>query len=240
VPRRSATFPSETALRLVADVAGPGAPPALSRELTTWVGGSSRMRAFVDANRSKIRRKLREARDADAQRDVRAELLAAARLLGDRRLELAYEAAGTGRGGPDFAVTFRSVTRFNVEVTRRRGPGDAAAVGDAVLGKLRQLPPSIPNVVVVAVDRPVAADEVRAAVITLRAHADARDPATLGRAGAADPKTFYDRFLRLAAIVAWAEEAPATGERSAAWINPSARIPLDRAAVAAIAAALAG
>ena len=38
-------------------------------------------------------------------------------------------------------------------------------------------------------------------------------------------------------MIAWAEAAPA-GERAAAWVNPSARIPLDRAALAAIAASL--
>jgi hypothetical protein len=231
--------PPETARRFVAAIVGPGAPAAVSNELAAWVGGSNHMRRFVDANGAKVRRKLREARDVDAQRDVRAELLVAACLLADRRFELAYEAAGASRAGPDFVVTFRGVSRFNVEVTRRRGAADAAAIADAVLAKLRQLPPSVPNVLVVAVERQIDPEEVRAAMAALRARADARDAAVLARAGAAHPKAFYERFLRLAAIVAWAESAPQPEERAATWLNPSARIALDRAAIAAVTRALA-
>src|SRR3954447_8281227 len=195
VPRASRTRPAERSVRLVADVLGAGARGDIASELVSWVDGSTRMARFVEANASKIRRKVREARDAETRRDLRVELLAAARLLGDRRLELAYEASGSGRAGPDFAVTFRGVTRCNVEVTRRRGAVDAAAVGDTVLGKLRQLPPSVPNVLVVAVDRAVDAPEVNDAMVALRARVDARHPATLSRAGAADPRSFYERYL---------------------------------------------
>ncbi len=231
--------PTGSAVRLVADSLGPGVPPAVATELAGWVTGSTRMRRFVEANAPKIRRKLREARDADSRRDVRAELLAAARLLADRRIELAYEAAGVARGGPDFAITFRGVSRFNLEVTRRRGSADVAGVADALLGKLRQLPPSVPNVLVVAVDQPVAGDELRVAILALRSRVDARDPATLARAGAADPRAFYERFLRLAAVVAWTETTPGGTPIAVPWLNPSARIVLDRAAIAAVTAALA-
>jgi hypothetical protein len=208
------------------------------QELLAWVDGSTRMRRFVEANAPKIGRKVREARDQETQRDLRAELLAAARLLADRRFELVYEAAGAGKGGPDFAVTFRASVRFNVEVTRRRGAADPAAVAEAVLAKLRQLPPSIPNVLVIAFDGPLDADEINAAIVALRTLVDARDAATLARAGAADPRAFYDRFLRLAGILAWAESA-APDDRAATWASPSARIPLDRAALNAVRVALA-
>jgi hypothetical protein len=230
---------SERSVRLVAELAGAGAPGGLAAELLACVDGSAPMRRFVEANATKIRRKLREARDVETQRDLRAELLAAARLLADRRIEIAYEASGTGRAGPDFSVSFRGVIRCNVEVTRRRGAADAAAIGDVVLAKLRQLPPSIPNVLVVAVEQAPREHELNAALVSLRAHVDARDAATLARAGAADPRAFYDRFLRLAAVIAWAETAP-PGARAVAWVNPSARIPLDRAAGNAIRAAFAG
>jgi hypothetical protein len=237
VPQPRRAPPSATALRVVDSVAGPGVAPALAQELVAWVDGSARMRRFVEANAPKVRRKLREARELATQRDVRAELLAATRLLGDRRFELAYEATGAGRGGPDFGVTFRAVTRFNVEVTRRRGAADAGGVVEAVLAKLRQLPPSIPNVLVVAVDAPVDGEALGAAMLGLRARADARDAALLARAGVTDPKGFYERFLRLAAVIAWAEAA-APPERATSWTNPSARIVLDRVAIAAVAAAL--
>jgi hypothetical protein len=223
--------------RLVAELAdaapAPGLLDGLVDELLARAAGSTRFRAFLEGNRSKVRRKVREARDPDAVLDLRAELLVAARLLDDRRLELAFEATGTGRAGPDFGVTFRGVTRLSVEVTRRRGAGDAGAVVDAVLAKLRQLPPSMPNVVVVAVDRGIAAEDLAAAIRALRARVDARDPLTLTRANAERTRDFYDRFLRLAAVVAWSEAAPPTA-RAIAWVNPSARIALPRAALAAV------
>jgi hypothetical protein len=222
----------------VASVAGPSAPAALARELVGWVDRSAGMRRFVGANAPKIRRKLREARDDETARDLRTELLAAALLLADRRIELAYEAAGAARGGPDFAVTFRGGTAFNVEVTRRRGPADTATVADAVLAKLRQLPPSVPNVLVVALERPIDTRAVNEAMVALRARVDARDPVVLARAGAREPRAFYDRYLRLAAVIAWSE-AGTPGERVAAWPNPSARIVLDAAALRAVATTLA-
>jgi hypothetical protein len=238
VPNRRSGAPAETSIRLVADVAGPGAPAAIAAELAAWVDASTRMRRFVEANGRKIRRKLREARDPETQRDVRAELLVAARLLGDRRIDIGYEVAGQGRGGPDFTVAVRGATQCNVEVTRRRGAADAAGIAEAVLAKLRQLPPSVPNVLVVGLEHPLTAPEINAAMLGVRARADIRDSATLARAGVRDPRGFYDRFLRLAAVIAWAEAADSP-LRATAWANPSARIRLDRVALRAITAALA-
>ena len=159
------------------------------------------------------------------------------RLLSDRRMDLAFEAYGSRVAGPDFTVTFRGVTRFNVEVTRRRGAADGAAVADAVVTKLRQLPPSIANVLVVVVDRPVAVADVDDAIRTLRASVDARHPATLARVRAADPRAFYERFLRLAGVIAFADEGP-DGPRAAVWPNPSATIALDPTTIRAVVRAL--
>jgi hypothetical protein len=227
-----------SAARLAADVGGDLAPE-LGDELEAWIASSGRFRAFVEANRPKIRRKLREAADPETVRDTRAELLVAARLLADRRIELAFEAYGARAAGPDFTVTFRGVTRFNVEVTRRRGAADGQAVADAVVTKLRQLPPSIANVLVVAADRPVAEADIAGSIHALRARVDARDPATLARAGATSPRDFYDRFLRLNAVVVWAEDAPGP-DRVVAWQDPSARIALERKALFAVVGSLNG
>ena len=129
-----------------------GADDELAEELVGWLASSRRFRAFADAHRDKIRKKLRSATDADARRDVRAELLVAHRLLADRRIELAFEADGSGKGGPDFSVALHSGRRCNVEVTRLRSlPTDKALAG-TVLAKLRQLPPSAPNILVIAVE----------------------------------------------------------------------------------------
>ncbi len=99
----------------------------VAEEVVGWLAESRRFRAFAEAHRDKIRKKLRGARDADARRDVRAELRVAHLLLADRRIELAFEAYGSGKPGPDFTVTFRGERAFNLEVTRLRRAGDTPA-----------------------------------------------------------------------------------------------------------------
>ena len=86
--------PVTTAARLAADVAGDLAPELVA-ELEAWIASSGRVRAFVEANRTKIRHKLRGAADPEGLRDARAELLVAVRLLSDRRIDLAFEAYGS-------------------------------------------------------------------------------------------------------------------------------------------------
>ena len=76
-----------------------------------WLSGSKRFRAFAEAHRDKIRKKLRGAADAEARRDVRAELRVAHLLLADRHIELAFEAYGSTNRGPDFTVAYRGERR---------------------------------------------------------------------------------------------------------------------------------
>jgi hypothetical protein len=72
----------------------------MAAELLGWLAGAPRFRAFAEAHRDKMWKKLRRASDAEALRDVRAELRAAHLLLADRRIELAFEAYGRGRSDP--------------------------------------------------------------------------------------------------------------------------------------------
>lgn len=125
---------------------------SMAEEVAAWLARSRRFRAFAEANREKIRKKLRGATDADARRDVRAELHAAHLMLADRRIELTFEAYGSGKPGPDFTVAYRGARSFNLEVTRVRRTPDAASHGGPLLAKLRQLPPSTPNALVVAIE----------------------------------------------------------------------------------------
>jgi hypothetical protein len=214
---------------------GPGV--ALAPELATWLAGSPRFAAFMAAHRSKVRKKLRGAVDEAAVRDVRTELAAARALLADRRFELAFEAYGRS-GGPDFTVAYRGGRPFNIEVTRMRRQPDAVAIAGVVLGKLRQLPPSVANLLLVAVDNGAASDaDVGTAVRTLRAHADAKDEAYFAFRGIAGTRAFYDRFLRLAGVVIWSESAAGV-QRAAAWTNGSARIAVPDATMRALLASL--
>jgi hypothetical protein len=93
-----------------------GLQDAISEELTGWLAGSARFRSFAEVHRDKIRKKLRTAADAEALRDVRAELQAARLLLVDPRIELAFEAYGSGKVGPDLTVIYRGRRSFNLEV----------------------------------------------------------------------------------------------------------------------------
>jgi hypothetical protein len=224
------------ATRLVDELLGGAAHP-LAGELGGWFEDRGRFRAWAEANGPKIRKKVRGAgTDPGSLEDLRAELAVAWRLLADRRMDVAFEAYGSGRGGPDFTVTYRATTRFNVEVTRLRGEPDGDALASVVLGKLRQLPPSVANVLVLAVGRPVDGDAMATAVAALRSAADAREARILARAGVVSSRAFYDRFLRLGAAIAWSDAAPAPS--AAAWPNPGARISVPPPALRALTQAL--
>ena len=236
-----AVSPSGTAVERLARYLHDREPEdPLAIELATWLESSPRFRAFADTYRDKIRKKLHGAGDAEAVRDVRAELQVARLLLAERRFEVAFEAYGAGRAGPDLTVTFRAGRRFNVEVTRLRRVPDPTAVGAAVLAKLHQLPPSVPNAVVLAIDGMAADDvDIAAATQALRARADAKDEAWFSRRGFDGTRGFYERYLRLGAVFAWNELAD--GERRAAlWTNRSARIALPEPAARACLGCLQG
>jgi hypothetical protein len=225
-----ATNAETTVERLARDLLDPASEDPLADELAGWLAGSRRFRAFADAHRDKIRKKLRGAVDAEARLDLRAELRTAHLLLAEPRIELAFEAYGSGKVGPDFTITFRGERSFNLEVTRLHGSPGAAVYGGPLLAKLRQLPPSAPNVVLVAVEGDSAeAFDVAAATRSLRARADAKDEAFFTARGFDGPRGFYQRYLRLGAVLVWCEGAAGDG-RAALWSNRSARIAVSERA----------
>src|SRR5438874_4941154 len=119
--------------------------PGFQSELARWLEGSPRFRAFITTNQDKVRKKLTTPDDEEHRLDVRAELLVAYLILSDRRFEVAFEAYGARRLGPDLTVSFRTNQRFNLEVTRLRTLTDSNAAAaersaNVIAGKLRQLP----------------------------------------------------------------------------------------------------
>lgn len=225
--------------RLVLDLFDRRPDDPFAAELLGWLAASARFRAFVEANRDKIRKKVRTAGDTESMRDVRAELHAARLLLEDRRIQLVFEAYGSQAGGPDFTVSFRGTRSFNLEVTRLRKPPATADAGGPLLAKVRQLPPSVPNVVVIAVDgRDATALDVDAATRALRARADARDERFFARGGFEGRRGFYERYLRLGAVLVWAEGGGTGEARAISWVNRSARIALPERALRACLACL--
>jgi hypothetical protein len=217
---------------------GTAATP-LAEELAGWLAASARYRAFVEANRDKIRKKLRTTPDPEARRDVRAELLTARLLVADRRIELGFETYGSGKVGPDFTVVFPGERSFNLEVTRpRRAP--EAGFESQLLAKLRQLPAGAPNAVLLTIEGGrVEAADVDGAVHTLRRLADRRDDLFFTGRGFEGARGFYDRFLRLGGVFLFGEAG--VGEaRAALWVNRSARIVLPERPARACLAALRG
>ncbi len=211
-----ATAPDTAAERLALELSGGSAADTTTEEIATWLADSRRFRAFAEAHRDKIRKKLRGATDDDARRDVRAELAVAHRLLADRRVDLAFEAYGSGKPGPDFTVTYRERRSFNLEVTRPHRPPDAASYAGPLLAKLRQLPPSAPNAVLLAIEGVSAeAFDVAAATRALRARADAKDEDFFTHRGLAGTRGFYERYLRLGAVLVWCEDAYRRGTSGA-------------------------
>jgi hypothetical protein len=207
---------------------------AMADELTAGLAESRRYRAFVETNRDKIRKKLRGAADDDARRDVRAELRVAQLLLADRRIELAFESYGSSTGGPDFLVTFRAHVVFNLEVTRRRPGSRSGADGGAILAKLRQLPPSVANVLLVAAegDRAERLD-IASAIRSLQARAETGDDRFFAERGLEGTRGFHQRYRRLGAVIGWFE-ARSGDARVIRWTNRSARIPLPEPAALAV------
>ena len=126
-------------------------------------------------------------------------------------------------------------------MTRLHRDPHVAPYGGPLLAKLRQLPPSAPNVVAVAIDGDRAdAFDIESATRALRQRADAKDDAFFTSRGLDGSRGFYARYLRLGAVIAWADSA-AHESRVVLWTNRSARIAVpDRAARAVLACLRAG
>ena len=228
------TAPRTAVAQLAGYLLDGGRQDAIAEELTGWLAGSARFRSFAEVHRDKIRKKLRTAADTEALRDVRTELQAARLLLGDPRIDLAFEAYGSGKGGPDLTVSRRGRRSFNLEVTRLRRVPDPTDFGPPLLAKLRQLPPSVPNAVLVAIEGSSAeALDVAGATKALRSLADAKDEIFFARRGVAGSRGFYERYLRLGGVLVWCEGSVGDA-RAALWINRSARIPLPERDIRAV------
>ncbi len=114
-----------------------GKKSALYPELESWLRSSRRFREFATRNRTKIRAKLKNVQNEGVMKDLRAELETVALLLGSERFSVEYEKyAALKQRGPDFTVTFKTHTPFNVEVRRLRRVELDEDANDAWIGKL--------------------------------------------------------------------------------------------------------
>lgn len=201
-----------------------GRDRALYDEFAEWARESRRFRAFAVTYQSKIRAKLRNARDDGGMSDLRAELAAAARLLRDDRFTLEYEKyLADRRRGPDLTVTFRGHTPFNVEVRRFRAePDEDAAARHARLAavlcdKVGQMPPSIVNLLWLDDEGELEIAGVEETAAALRRAAERKDEAAFTRRGFESAADFLRQFARLGGVA-----LPRPGEVDL-WLNPTAR-----------------
>ena len=198
---------------------------ALRAEFDGWLRGSRRFAAFAETYRGKIRAKLRHAQDADGLRDVRAELEVAALLLGEERFAIEYEKyAAAKQRGPDFTVTFKTHTPFNVEVRRLRAAetdadpeARAARLVYVLVDKVKQMPPSFVNLLWLSAEGQIAEADVPAAATTLRQLAERKADDFFTRRGYESASDFQRAYVRLSGVIwRW------TGE-PVVWLNPLAR-----------------
>lgn len=187
--------------------------------LAGWYAGlldsSPPLRAFTAANAAKIRKKARQAADAETQRDLCCELAVAA-ALADRRSPLSYEPlAAEGRRGPDFLLRHKGHTEVYVEVSRlrparsqERDPDERLAA--VLCGKLGQLAPGSANLLVVVSDAdPYSAAQVGATLQGLRRRAGAGDDAYFAFRGLAGARALQQLLPRLSGVLVAAPGAPA-------------------------------
>lgn len=183
-------------------------------------------RAFAITYQAKLRSKLKRVSDEGGMQDLRAEIETAALLLREERFTLEYEKyAALKQRGPDFTITFKTHTLFNVEVRRiRRVEWDEehAEAGTnkliAVLcEKLGQLPPSIVNLLWLTSEREISPDDINRAVTTLRQLADSKQNEFFARRGFINAVDFYKQFQRLSGISLHQPEV------NVVWLNPVAR-----------------
>jgi hypothetical protein len=195
-------------------------------EFEGWVRGSRRFKAFATNYRAKIRAKLRNAREEAVMKDVRAELETAALLLRDERFTLEYEKYAASRGrGPDFTVTFKTHTPFNVEVRRIRsvelGEGDAEArtvkLMAVLCDKVGQMPPSIVNLLWLTAERQISEADLNHAVGTVRQLAEGKAEDFFKKRGFDSAASFLKQYRQLSGIV-----LRQSGE-TVVWLNSLAR-----------------
>lgn len=201
--------------------------------MAPWITQSRRFYVFAALHRSKIRKKLRTATTCESLSSVLLELEVARHFVEDRRCLVEYERYGQGRGrSPDLTVTFRGRTMIHLEVTRVRAPGTERLTWEGklsglVCGKLGQMQPENPNVLVVAAQGgSLSFEETALAMKRLKEQMERRDNAFLSRFGFADPADFFKQFQRLSGILLWKQEEHERGTGKSLWVNPQARHPL--------------
>lgn len=203
-----------------------GKQPTFYAEFEAWVRGSRRFRAFADSYRTKIRAKLKNVSGDSGMKDLRAELQTAALLLHEDRFTLEYEKyAALKQRGPDFTVTFKTHTPFNVEVRRIRSveldDGDSdtqiTKLMAVLCDKVGQMPPSIVNLLWLTAERELSEADLNQAAATLRQLAERKTEDFFTRRGFESATDFLRQYRQLSGIIF------RQSGRHGLWLNALAR-----------------
>jgi len=206
---------------------------ALTAQFGVWVVSSARFRAFAEQYRDKIRKKVRGTRDPEGLKDLTFELEIAYLMLSERRFEVEYEKGGVGKlRGPDFCVTFRTNTSFNVEVKRLRAsaighadePPEYSRIASTACQKIGQLPAGMINILAISSDSErYHASDVAAAMAGLRTRAERKDDPFFTRRGFLGAGDFLKQFQRLSAVLFHTHLAAGDEPAGVLWLNAIAR-----------------
>ena len=207
-----------------------------------WLTASDRFRVFLLANRDKVRKKARTITQSETMRDLQLELDTAYHLTQDRRYLLEYEKYLAGKTrGPDFTVTVKDKTSFNVEVKRLRSAGEFAQWANAICDKLTQMPPGMPNILLVGTEQPERKSIGAAqAMARLRRLAEAKDEQVFTSRGLPDARAYIRESARLSGVLQHSQWSDSAGGQATLWLNPQAKHPLPTAEQKALLRCLAG
>jgi hypothetical protein len=219
-----------------------GIETPLRAEFEAWVRESRRFRDFAIRWQRKIHAKLKQVRDSAGMLDLRAELHTALLLLREERFALDYETYAASKArGPDFTITHRTHTRFNVEVRRLRalevgstdeGENDAHLhkLMAVLCDKIGQMPPGILNLLWLVAEREITEGDLTRALLRLRQMADRKDERYFTRRGYKNAADFLNQYPHLSGIVV----VQGTAGVQIVWLNPLARHKLPPEIVTAV------
>jgi hypothetical protein len=187
-----------------------------------------RFGAFLDVYRGKIGKKVRSLEGPGSWHDLWLELWTAARLLSDRRFEIAYESyAAQKMRGPDLTATFRTHITCHIEIKHVRAELGLAKWTEVLCSKLGQLPSGAINVLLVGTRAQIVEScPAESAVSKLGQAAQRGEDVVFQRYGLPGARDYSRQMMRLSGVLRVADWDLDSEARYSLWRSPTARHPL--------------
>ncbi|MGO8946517.1 MAG: hypothetical protein ACLQUY_02395 [Ktedonobacterales bacterium] len=211
---------------LISLFGGVGHP--LASRCAAQMADSPRFRAFLDEYRGKIGKKVRSLEGPASWQDLWLELWAAARLLSDRRFEVAYESYAAQKvRGPDLTATFRTHISCHIEIKHVRAELSSVKWAEVLCTKFGQFPPAAMNVLLVGTSAQIHQScSVETAVGELGRLARRGENAVFQRYGLPGARDYFRHIVRLSGVLRAADWDLERSAQHTLWRNPVARHPL--------------